>query len=88
MDVEVRFVIRGGGNGPVIGSLMEGREIPARTWSAGCRLYRVAAFGARLEPGLQAGLDEFVQVAVQHLLRVAALDAGAQVLDPRLWSST
>src|SRR5215218_2750283 len=33
---------------------------------------------------LQAGLDEDVEVAVEHLLRVADLDVGAQVLDPAL----
>src|SRR6476620_4937535 len=45
---------------------------------------RIAALGARFQPGLQAGLDELVEVAVQHLLRVAALDARAQVLDAAL----
>ena len=45
---------------------------------------RIAAFRPGLQPRLQAGLHELVQVAVQHLLRVAALDAGAQVLDAAL----
>ena len=54
--------------------------------TAGCCV-RISA-SLRLEPdfeaGLQAGLDELVEVAVEHLLRVAALDAGAQVLDAAL----
>ena len=49
---------------------------------------RRQAASLRFEPdfqaGLQAGLDELVEVAVEHLLRVAALDAGAQVLDAAL----
>ena len=48
------------------------------TWTS-----RVAALGAGFEARFQAGLDEFVQVAVQHFLRVAAFDAGAQILDAR-----
>src|SRR3546814_5376189 len=44
-------------------------------------LYRVGALRARLEPRLQARLDEFVQVTVENFLRIRALDAGAQVLD-------
>src|SRR5690606_7364151 len=63
----------------VIDATRRGRSPDLRQW-----LYRVGAFRARLEPRLQARLDELVQVAVQHLLRVAALDARAQVLDPRL----
>src|SRR3546814_196691 len=43
-------------------------------------LYRVGALRARLEPRLQARLDEFVQVTVENFLRIRALDAGAQVL--------
>jgi hypothetical protein len=43
----------------------------------------VAAFGAGFQARFQAGLDEFVQIAVEHLLRVAAFDAGAQILDAR-----
>jgi hypothetical protein len=39
---------------------------------------------AGLEARLEAGFDEFVEVAVQHFLGVAALDAGAQVLDAAL----
>src|SRR5262245_16613772 len=37
-----------------------------------------------LQALLQAGLDEGVEVAVQHLLRVADLDVGAQILDATL----
>src|SRR5690606_31518281 len=44
----------------------------------------VHAFGADLEAGLQARFDELVEVAVEHVLGVGALDAGAQVLDPAL----
>src|SRR5437868_712104 len=33
---------------------------------------------------LEAGLDQLVEVAVQHLLRVGDLDVGAQVLDAAL----
>src|SRR3546814_4725334 len=47
-------------------------------------LYRVGALRARLEPRLQARLDEFVQVTVENFLRIRALDAGAQVLDAAL----
>src|SRR5690606_6721689 len=47
-------------------------------------LYRVGALRTGLQAGLQARLDELVQVAIQHLLRVRTLDAGAQVLDPAL----
>src|SRR5690606_39349793 len=45
---------------------------------------RIHPLRARFQPGLQAGLDELVEVAVEHVLRVGAFDAGAQVLDPRL----
>ena len=48
------------------------------------RSHGVDAFGPDFQAGLQAGLDELVEVAVEHLLRVAALDAGAQVLDAAL----
>src|SRR5690606_10531854 len=44
----------------------------------------VGALGAGVQAGLEGGLDELVQVAVEHLLGVAALDAGAQVLDAAL----
>src|ERR1043166_1997258 len=37
-----------------------------------------------LDPLFQARLDEVVEIAVEHALRVAFLDAGAQVLDARL----
>ena len=32
----------------------------------------------------QAGFDELVEVAVEHALRVATFDVGAQILDARL----
>src|SRR6187431_441984 len=38
----------------------------------------------RLDALLQAGLDEGVEVAVEHFLGVADLYVGAQVLDPAL----
>src|SRR5690606_28688394 len=66
-----------------------------RSWSGGNRERKVArdrkggsdrvgTFRPDLQAGLEAALDEFVQVAVEHLLRIAALDAGAQILDPAL----
>src|SRR5205823_1645964 len=39
---------------------------------------------SRLDPLLQARFDIVVEIAVEHALRVALLDAGAQVLDARL----
>src|SRR5690606_9250832 len=45
---------------------------------------RVAAFGPGLQTGLEGGLDELVQVAIEDLVRVTAFDASAQVLDARL----
>src|SRR5207342_208572 len=47
-------------------------------------LGRVRALGAGGKAGLEAGFEEFVDVAIEHLLRVAALDSGAQVLDAAL----
>src|SRR5690606_15208935 len=58
--------------------------VAAAAPAAGGASDRVAAFGAGLEAGLEAGLDELVQVAVEHLLGIAALDPGTQVLDPAL----
>src|SRR5690606_30751839 len=66
-----------------------------RSWSGGNRERKVArdrkggsdrvgTFRPDLQAGLEAALDELVQVAVEHLLRIAALDAGAQILDPAL----
>src|SRR4029453_7951015 len=67
---------------------MPGEWIPAfagmTTGGATPRSDGVGAFRSDLEARLQAGLDELVQVAVQHFLCVAALDAGAQVLDATL----
>src|SRR5687767_13028191 len=40
--------------------------------------------GSSLDPLFQARGDEVVELAVEHALRVALLDAGAQVLDARL----
>src|SRR5499427_1922111 len=37
-----------------------------------------------LQALLQAGLDESIEVAVEHLLRVADLEVGAQILDAAL----
>src|SRR5678809_414408 len=37
-----------------------------------------------LYPLLEARGDEIVEIAVEHALRVALLDAGAQILDARL----
>src|SRR5690606_14428637 len=56
----------------------------AMRWSSSSVMSRVHSLGAHFQAGLEAGLDELVEVAVQHVLRVGALDAGAQVLDPAL----
>ena len=45
-----------------------------------CGLSGVDAFRAGLEAGLEAAFDELVEVAVQHLLRIAALDPGDYVM--------
>src|SRR5690606_38953321 len=55
-----------------------------RSWERRKPRSRIHPLRARFQPGLQAGLDELVEVAVEHVLRVGALDPGAQVLDPRL----
>src|SRR6056297_4093588 len=49
-------------------------------------IFRPAPMGlpGLLQPRLQRRADEFVEVAVKHLLRIGALHAGSQVLDPRL----
>src|SRR5690606_26268876 len=67
--------------GPVVGG---GCGRGSARGAAAAASGRVGPFGADLQAGLEAGLDELVQVAVQHLLGIAALDAGAQVLDPAL----
>src|SRR5690606_26731247 len=55
-----------------------------RAYGGIAALYGVGAPGAGFQSRLEAGFHELVQVAVEHLLRVAALHAGAQVLDPAL----
>ena len=37
--------------------------------------------GNGLQPTLQAGLDECIQVAIQHCLGIAGFDTGTQILD-------
>ena len=36
------------------------------------------------EPTFETGVNKFVEVAIQHRLRVTRLDSGSQVLDSRL----
>src|SRR6185437_12227640 len=50
----------------------------------GNRASGIDALGAGFEAGFQACLDELVEVAVEHLLGVRTLDAGAQILDAAL----
>ena len=45
---------------------------------------RIEALGAGIQAGLQAGFHELIQIAIQHLLRIRALDAGTQILDAAL----
>ncbi len=42
---------------------------------------RVSVVNRISKPALETGLDELIQLAVEHRLGVAGLDAGAQVLD-------
>src|SRR5690606_10766489 len=53
-------------------------------WFSSSIMSRIHSLGTHFKSGLQARLDELVEVAVEHVLRVGALDAGAQVLDPAL----
>src|SRR5690606_10429887 len=53
-------------------------------WLSSSVMSRIHSLGAHFKAGLQAGLDELVEVPVEDVLRVGALDAGAQVLDPAL----
>src|SRR5690606_11654964 len=74
-----------GWNSPRRASRTRSKEFAAGGSPAGSvGLYRVGTFRARLQAGLQARLHELVQVAIEHLLRVGTLEAGAQVLDAAL----